>query len=87
MARKNDYIEEIDKFIGALTRQRARKGVFITTSYFSPGAREAALGLEMKMVLIDGRELASLMIDHGLGVTTKETYAIRHLDTDYFNED
>ena len=78
---------EIDKFIGALTRQRARKGVFITTSEFSPGAREAAAGLDMKIVLIDGRELASLMIDNGLGVTTKETYAIRHIDTDYFNED
>lgn len=78
---------EIDKFIGALTRQRARKGVFITTSDFSSGAREAAVGLDVKIVLIDGRELANLMIDNGLGVTTKETYAIRHLDTDYFNED
>jgi restriction system protein len=78
---------EIDKFIGALTRQRARKGVFITTSEFSDGAREAASGLDMKIVLLDGRELARLMIEHGLGVTTKEVYAIKQLDTDYFNED
>jgi len=78
---------EIDKFIGALTRQHAHKGVFITTSEFSEGAREAAIGLNMKIVLIDGRELARLMIEHGLGVTTKDVYAIKHLDTDYFNED
>jgi restriction system protein len=78
---------EIDKFIGALTRQRARKGVFITTSEFSDGAREAASGLDMKIVLLDGRKLARLMIEHGLGVTTKEVYAIKQLDTDYFNED
>ncbi|HHQ2906131.1 TPA: restriction endonuclease, partial [Pseudomonas aeruginosa] len=51
---------EIDKFIGALTRQRARKGVFITTSDFSVGARDAALGLDIKVVLIDGAELARL---------------------------
>lgn len=78
---------EIDKFIGALTRQRARKGVFITTSELSDGAREAASGLDMKIVLLDGKELASLMIEHGLGVTTKEVYAIKQLDTDYFNEE
>lgn len=78
---------EIDKFIGALTRAHAHKGVFITTSEFSSGAREAATGLAMNMVLIDGKELASLMIEHNLGVTTKEVYAIKQLDTDYFNED
>lgn len=78
---------EIDKFIGALTRQRARKGVFITTSDFSDGAREAALGLDIKIVLIDGRELAGLMIEHGLGVTTKEIYATKQLDSDYFSEE
>ena len=78
---------EIDKFIGALTRQRARKGVFITTSNFSNGAREAALGLDMKCVLIDGRELAQLMIEHNLGVTVKEVYEVKKIDTDYFNED
>jgi restriction system protein len=78
---------EIDKFIGALTRKRARKGVFITTSDFSGGALEAAAGLDMKVVLIDGCQLASLMIEHNLGVATKEVYAIKQLDTDYFNED
>ena len=78
---------EIDKFIGALTRQRARKGVFITTSDFSVGAREAALGLDIKVVLIDGSELAQLMVENNLGCSVKQVYEVKQLDSDYFNED
>lgn len=78
---------EIDKFIGALTRQRARKGVFITTSDFSVGAREAAIGLDIKVVLIDGLELARLMVENNLGVTVKQVYEVKQLDTDYFAEE
>jgi restriction system protein len=78
---------EIDKFIGALTRQRARKGVFITTSDFSAGAREAALGLDIKVVLIDGVELARLMVENNLGCSVKQVYEVRQLDTDYFAEE
>lgn len=78
---------EIDKFIGALTRQRARKGVFITTSDFSAGAREAALSLDIKVVLIDGLELAALMVENNLGCSVKQVYEVKHLDSDYFNED
>jgi restriction system protein len=78
---------EIDKFIGALTRQGARKGVFITTSNFSEGALEAALGLSISIVLIDGKRLAELMIDHNIGVNIKQTFHVKDLDSDYFNED
>ncbi|WP_374979685.1 restriction endonuclease [Pseudomonas solani] len=78
---------EIDKFIGALTRQRARKGVFITTSEFSAGAREAALGLDIKVVLIDGIELARLMVENSLGCSVKQVYEVKELDSDYFIED
>lgn len=78
---------EIDKFIGSLTRHRARKGVFITTSSFSDGARDAVRTLDMKVVLIDGSQLAELMIEHSLGVTRKEVYEIKQLDSDYFSED
>ncbi|MDR6914930.1 restriction system protein [Pseudomonas sp. 3296] len=78
---------EIDKFIGALTRQRARKGVFITTSDFSIGAREAALGLDIKVVLIDGVELARLMVENNLGCSVKQVFEIKHIDSDYFTED
>lgn len=78
---------EIDKFIGALTRQRARKGVFITTSDFSSGAREAAMSLDIKVVLIDGLELARLMVENNLGCNVKQVYEVKQLDSDYFIED
>lgn len=78
---------EIDKFIGALTRQRARKGVFITTSDFSSGARDAIHGLDMKVVLIDGRQLAKLMIENNLGVSVKQVYEVKQIDNDYFAEE
>jgi len=78
---------EIDKFIGALTRQRARKGVFITTSDFSAGAREAAMGLDIKVVLIDGQELARLMVENNLGCSVKQVFEVKQLDSDYFVED
>lgn len=78
---------EVDKFIGALTRQRARKGVFITTSDFSAGAREAALGLDIKVVMIDGIELAQLMLENNLGVSVKQVYEVKQLDSDYFAEE
>ncbi|KAB5626243.1 restriction endonuclease [Pseudomonas sp. S44] len=78
---------EIDKFIGALTRKRARKGVFITTSDFSTGARDAALSLDIKVVLIDGAELARLMVDYNLGCSVRQVYEVKHLDSDYFTEE
>jgi restriction system protein len=78
---------EIDKFIGSLTRHRARKGVFITTSEFSPGAINAVHTLDMKIVLIDGQQLAELMIEHNLGVTRKEIYEVKQIDSDYFSEE
>lgn len=78
---------EIDKFIGALTRQRARKGVFITTSDFSDGARAAVQALNIKVVLIDGVELARLMVENNLGVSVKQVYEVKQLDSDYFAEE
>lgn len=75
---------EIQKFAGALQGVRARKGIFITTSTFSDGAREYVASIDSKIVLIDGTELAQLMIDHGIGVTPHQVYEIRRLDSDYF---
>ena len=77
---------EIQKFAGALQGVRARKGIFITTSSFSDGAREYVATIDTKIVLIDGTELAQLMIDHGIGVTPHQTYEIKRLDSDYFGE-
>ncbi|MEW8050997.1 MAG: restriction endonuclease, partial [Candidatus Thiodiazotropha endolucinida] len=58
----------------------------ITTSDFSTGAKEAVNSLDMKVVLIDGQQLAELMIEHNLGVTPKEVYEVKQIDSDYFNE-
>jgi restriction system protein len=65
---------EIQKFAGALQGVRARKGIFITTSSFSDGAREYVATIDSKIVLIDGTELAQLMIDHGIGVSVRSRF-------------
>lgn len=77
---------EIQKFAGALQGKRARKGVFITTSDFSQGARDYAASIESNIVLLGGRELAELLIDYGVGVSTTNVYEIKRMDYDYFEE-
>jgi restriction system protein len=78
--------DDIQKFIGALTVKRARKGIFITTSRFTDNAREFVANIDMKVVLIDGKRLADLMIDHNVGVTTANNFEIKKIDSDYFIE-
>jgi restriction system protein len=78
---------EIQKFAGALQGQRARKGVFITTSGFSKEAVEYASLIESKIILIDGARLASLMTEHNVGVSTSGVYEVKKIDSDYFDED
>lgn len=78
---------EIQKFAGALQGQRAKKGIFITTSDFSREATEYAARIESKIILIDGEQLAQLMIDCNIGVTPVTTYEIKRIDSDYFVED
>jgi len=78
---------EIQKFVGALTGQRARKGLFITTSGFSCDAIDFVSRIDMKIVLIDGETLAQLMIDHNVGVSTIATYELKKIDSDYFTEE
>ncbi len=77
---------EVQKFVGALHGKRARKGVFITTSSFTSAAVEFAGSIETKVILIDGQQLAELMIDHGVGVRTDATYELKRIDADYFPE-
>jgi restriction system protein len=74
----------VQAFAGSLEGQRARKGVFITTSQFSPDARDYVTRIEKKIVLIDGQQLAQLMIDHGVGVTELASYTVKKVDMDYF---
>ncbi|MFT6914776.1 MAG: restriction system protein [Motiliproteus sp.] len=78
---------DVQAFAGALDMKRAKKGVFITTSRFSRDATEYVSMIEKKIVLIDGAMLADLMLQHDLGVSVKDTYQVKTLDTDYFNED
>ena len=75
---------EIQKFAGSLDGARARKGVFITTSSFSPDARAYVDRIDKRIVLIDGPMLADLMIEHGVGVAPERTYTIPRVDTDFF---
>ncbi len=77
---------EIQAFAGSLEGHRARKGVFITTSQFSKDAREYVTRIEKRIVLIDGEQLAQLMMDFGVGVTEVDTYKVKKLDHDYFEE-
>lgn len=78
---------EIQKFVGALAGQGAKKGVFITTSRFSNEAKDYQPRNETKIVLIDGEQLAELMIDHNLAVSTVNTFEIKRIDTDYFGDE
>lgn len=77
----------VQAFAGSLDGQRAKKGVLITTSQFSQDAKDYVTRIEKKIVLIDGVQLAQLMIDHGVGVTEVATYTIKKADIDYFSEE
>lgn len=78
---------EIQKFVGALHGKRARKGVFITTGTFSDEAQEYVAHIDPKVVLINGRQLATLMIDFNVGVTSAHQYEVKRIDSDFFSEE
>jgi restriction system protein len=77
---------EIQKFAGALMGHGARKGVFITTASFTKDAIDYVSNIDRKIVLIDGETLATLMIDHNVGVSPVTSYEIKKVDLDYFTE-
>lgn len=77
---------EIQQFIGALNEQKASKGVFVTTSTFTQGAKESVINASSKIVLIDGIALAQYMIEFNVGVSTRKKYEVKRVDTDYFEE-
>lgn len=79
---------EIQKFLGALAGQGASKGIFITTAQYTKEAVAfAAKQLHSKIVLVDGKQLAKLMIEYDLGVSTVATYKVKRIDSDFFSED
>lgn len=66
---------------------RARKGVFITTSSFTSEAKDYVSRIDSKIILIDGHQLAALMIEHNVGVSTAVSYQVKRMDTDYFTDE
>ena len=79
--------KEIQSFVGALAGQQAHKGIFITTSDFADTAIAYAKKVTQKVILIDGDRLADLMIQHNIGVSTSHAYVVKHIDSDYFEEE
>jgi len=81
-------VNAVRDFSGSLDYHSAKKGVFISTSDYTSDARQFVSRIgEKKIVLIDGEELAQLMIDHDVGVSTVATYAVKKIDSDYFEEE
>jgi len=78
---------EIQKFAGALLGQKAKKGIFITTSWFTNDALDFVKNLDSKIVLIDGEMLTDLMIEFNLGVSIYKSYELKKIDSDYFVEE
>jgi len=78
---------ELQKFVGALAGQGAKKGIFITTSSFTRDALEYVPRNETKIVLIDGDQLAQFMIDYNLGVSSVNSYEVKRIDGDYFGDE
>ena len=78
---------DVQAFAGALLGKGATKGLFITTGQFSKAAKEYVVDQKaVRVVLVDGEELARLMIDNGVGVSTQRNFSIKQIDTDYFVE-
>lgn len=79
-------VGQIRDFAGSLLSKKAKKGIFISTSNYPKGAYDFVASIEPKIVLIDGKELAELMIEHNVGLATKTNYEIKKIDSDYFEE-
>ena len=77
---------DVMQFAGALQAQRANKGILITTSRFTDEARSYVSQIGSKIVLIDGEQLTSLMIENDVGVSTLSLYPVKRIDSDYFDQ-
>ncbi|WP_417799021.1 restriction endonuclease [Terasakiella pusilla] len=75
---------DIRDFFGALSLKKAQKGLFFTTSDFSPSARQTAKDLGMRIVLIDGQQLAKLMIQYNVGCRDEEILHLKKMDEEFF---
>lgn len=80
------YRPDIQRFAGALDMANLKEGVFISTSTFSPNAKKYARDSNYHIALIDGEELANLMIEYDLGVSVETVYELKKIDSDFFEE-
>lgn len=78
---------ELQAFVGTLAGVSAHKGVFVTTSRFSPGALEYLKTVNARVITIDGMKLVDLMIESGVGVRTRKVFQLHRIDEDFFLED
>ncbi len=78
---------ELRNFAGAIDAAGTTKGVFVTTSGFTRAAKDYVARSPKRIVLIDGEELARLMVRHGIGVRTRLRYEVKRIDEDYFDQD
>ena len=79
---------DVQKFVGALAGQGIQKGLFITTAKFTKEAQSyAAKQSATKVVLVDGEKLTKLMIEYNVGVSTLNIYAVKKIDSAFFDED
>ncbi len=81
---RNIGAPELREFVGALSGRKANKGIYITTSTFTEDARVYVRAVPQKIVLMDGQQLAQLMIDYEVGVATAQKYEVKRVDLDYF---
>jgi restriction system protein len=78
---------DVAEFVGSLAGVRAQRGIMLTTSSFSKEAEKYVEKIGERIILINGRTLAELMIEHGVGVSTVQTFAVKKIDNDFFIED
>lgn len=77
----------LQQFVGSLNERKAKKGIFITSSYFTSEAIQFVDRVDVKIVLIDGPKLAELMYDNDFGVETQQTFEIKKINLDFFEDD
>jgi restriction system protein len=80
-------VSQVRDFAGSLLSKKAKKGIFISTSEYPKSAYEFVSSIEPRIVLINGKELADMMIENNVGLSTKTIYEIKKIDSDYFEED
>ena len=78
---------DIQQFVGALAGKQASRGIYITTSRFTPDAKDFVKNLNVRVILIDGEHLAQLMIEYGVGVSVWKSFELKRIDSDYFVEE